>query len=476
MRVSRYLPAALTALTFLSTDLAAQVTISEFMASNRSFLADEDREFPDWLELYNHSEEAVNLEGWTLSDDIEVLDKWVLPAVVLGPKQFRVIFVSGKDRREPDGELHTNFALERNGESLVLAEPGPRFVAIYRDFPQQYVDSSYGYQMDIAVAPVLEAPDIQAKYFVAENSDLDDVWMNPDFDDAAWSTGSMPFGFDVEDPPAFPDLIATDTMEAMEGQSRSLFLRIPFEVTPEDIEAGSLQLRVTAQYKDGFIAYVNGVEVAAVNTTTSRRYNARAATPREPGVALQPDSVILPGVTELLEAGTNVLAIQALKQSRSADAFFFSADLEAFEVTEVRQVDPLYFEVPTPGAPNSVGVPAIADPPTFSRDSGAVTEEFPLELSGPEGAEIRFTMDGSEPGRGSDLYVEPITIDTTVTVRARTFQDGLLPSLPATKAFVFLQSSVAQFDSNLPPRDHQYVRSLGFRQLESRASRRDRAR
>ena len=31
----------------------AQVIISEFMADNKKTLADEDNQFPDWIELYN---------------------------------------------------------------------------------------------------------------------------------------------------------------------------------------------------------------------------------------------------------------------------------------------------------------------------------------------------------------------------------------------------------------------------------------
>ena len=44
------------------------VEITEIMASNRSTVQAQDGSFPDWIELYNPSEESVSLEGLSLSD------------------------------------------------------------------------------------------------------------------------------------------------------------------------------------------------------------------------------------------------------------------------------------------------------------------------------------------------------------------------------------------------------------------------
>ena len=40
---------------------SAQIVISEFMADNKSTLADENGRFPDWIEIYNTSAGTVNL-------------------------------------------------------------------------------------------------------------------------------------------------------------------------------------------------------------------------------------------------------------------------------------------------------------------------------------------------------------------------------------------------------------------------------
>ncbi|MBD5358107.1 MAG: hypothetical protein HDR88_14110 [Bacteroides sp.] len=45
-----------------------------------------------------------------------------------------------------------------------------------------------------------------------------------------------------------------------------------------------------------------------------------------------------------------------------------------------------------------------------------------------EGAEIRYTLDGSEPTKDSNLYTEPIFVENGITVRVRAFADNLFDS------------------------------------------------
>ncbi|MEE3199961.1 MAG: lamin tail domain-containing protein, partial [Planctomycetota bacterium] len=75
--------------------LRADVFITEFMADNDSLLADEDGDFPDWIELYNSGTDSVDLEGWYLSDDPEALALWRFPALVLDAGDFALVFASG---------------------------------------------------------------------------------------------------------------------------------------------------------------------------------------------------------------------------------------------------------------------------------------------------------------------------------------------------------------------------------------------
>ena len=87
-------------LLFFSVQLSAQVLINEFSSSNISGITDEDGDHSDWIELYNSSALAANLEGYYLSDNAHNLKKWTLPAISLKPDNFLLIFASGKNRTE----------------------------------------------------------------------------------------------------------------------------------------------------------------------------------------------------------------------------------------------------------------------------------------------------------------------------------------------------------------------------------------
>ena len=127
-------------------DLLAQVpVITEFMAANRTGLADEDNQFSDWIEVHNPSENAIDLSGWHLTDDNSDRTKWSFPNRSLAPNEYLVIFASGKDRRNPSRELHTNFRLSRGGEFLSLVSPDESInLGFSPAYPLQQADISYG--------------------------------------------------------------------------------------------------------------------------------------------------------------------------------------------------------------------------------------------------------------------------------------------------------------------------------------------
>src|SRR5437667_5830426 len=72
------------------------VFISEFMAVNDSTLADEDGDFSDWIEIHNGGTNAVNLNGWFLTDKISQLTEWRFPSTNLAPNGYLIVFASGK--------------------------------------------------------------------------------------------------------------------------------------------------------------------------------------------------------------------------------------------------------------------------------------------------------------------------------------------------------------------------------------------
>ena len=76
----------------------SQVELSEISVTNISTISDEDNSYEDWFELRNLSPNAININGFGLSDDPLVPFKWVCPNYSLASGEHKLIFASGKNR------------------------------------------------------------------------------------------------------------------------------------------------------------------------------------------------------------------------------------------------------------------------------------------------------------------------------------------------------------------------------------------
>ena len=133
----------------------ARVIISELLAVNDKDLKDADGDHADWIELHNAGDATIDLAGWALTDDAKDLGKWMFPAVKIEAGGFLLVFASGKNRANPDGELHASFKLGAGGEYLGLVRPDGQTVAHHfvMKYPKQRDDVSYGVPADWKPSP-----------------------------------------------------------------------------------------------------------------------------------------------------------------------------------------------------------------------------------------------------------------------------------------------------------------------------------
>jgi hypothetical protein len=124
----------------LETVADMPVVINELMADNTAATADSFGEFDDWLELYNVSSASVDLTGWTLTDDINELDKFTIPSgTILEPDSYLVVWADGDIDQ---GDLHADFKLSSNGETLYLLNSAQELVDEI-EFPASTTDLAY---------------------------------------------------------------------------------------------------------------------------------------------------------------------------------------------------------------------------------------------------------------------------------------------------------------------------------------------
>lgn len=118
--------------------------VNEFMANNQSALIDpaESNEFPDWFEIYNAGETALDLNGYYLTDDLTDLTQYqITDTLVIQPQGF-LLFYADNDAEQ--GIEHTNFGLNNEGDTLVLVDKDGFMIIDSYTFGLQSPDLSEG--------------------------------------------------------------------------------------------------------------------------------------------------------------------------------------------------------------------------------------------------------------------------------------------------------------------------------------------
>lgn len=103
---------------------------------------------------------------------------------------------------------------------------------------------------------------------------------------------------------------------------------------------------------------------------------------------------------------------------------------------EKAESEELYYGNGMPQMQKIVGMDEVCSAPEFSVSSGTYHEKFELSLSSDASAEIYYTTDGSYPtAERSELYTEPLTVSSTVSIRAVAYSDGKIKSVPSSAVY-----------------------------------------
>ena len=103
-----------------SSILSVIVVINELMASNAGIAMSPATNFDSWIELYNPSEQVVNLSGMYLSDNAENLKRWQLPSDIgtIPAKGFKVVWLGSNDIKTSQAP----FKLDCDGGNIYLSD------------------------------------------------------------------------------------------------------------------------------------------------------------------------------------------------------------------------------------------------------------------------------------------------------------------------------------------------------------------
>ncbi len=241
--------------------------------------------------------------------------------------------------------------------------------------------------------------------------------------------------------------ITTDLKADMFGVNPSAYVRIPF-TCPDTPGFSNLTLRM--KYEDGFVAYLNGVEIARRNAPFEAQWNSAASGAHAGNVAAQFEDIDVSAYLDTLQTGANVLAIHGLNLNTTAPAFLILPELEGATVNDLGDG---YFSTPTPGAVNDRGFLGFVADVQFDHEHGFYSTNFTVALacSSPAGVTIRYTTDGTAPSViNGTVYTAPIPVSRTTVLRAAAFVPGYQSSGIGCRSYLFLQDILAQTGAGFP--------------------------
>ena len=138
-------------------------------------------------------------------------------------------------------------------------------------------------------------------------SDPADAWKDSDFDDSSWALGPSGFGYGDNDD--------ATVLDDMHNHYVTVYIRKEFSVPT--VIAGQI-VELVIDYDDGFIAYLNGKEVAHRNMPGGPATYETTAVSHEAGT---PETIVLGKAEDLLIEGTNLLAVEGHNVSVSSTDF-----------------------------------------------------------------------------------------------------------------------------------------------------------
>jgi hypothetical protein len=122
--------------------------INEYLASNSTILADEYGEYDDWVEIYNNSENTVDIGGMFICGDPEDSIPFQIPETdpqmtSIAPRGFILLWF---DRDSEQGVLHIENKLSKDGygESIILIDRDGKTIIDSVALTPQNTDVSYG--------------------------------------------------------------------------------------------------------------------------------------------------------------------------------------------------------------------------------------------------------------------------------------------------------------------------------------------
>lgn len=381
--------------------------INEYMSNNSYTIFDSEGDTPSWIEIYNSGDKDISLKGFTLTDNIDNVEKWKFPDITIKADEYVVLLLSGKDiEYKKDKEIHVDFKIGKSDEIIMLSDPQGRLVhsVDVQDLPEN-ISQGRNAEGNVVFFPRATPGKINStEGFVdlieAKSLDNRKVWIN--------------------------EVMAVSYSEELDGVGATEWIEL-YNGSDSDINLAGYGLSDSTDdlYKLKFPAVtLKPDSYYLINATGSYSFNEKNNKLTSPfKVSADGETIYLSDANGVTIDGFNT---GRLKKDYSSGRIGTSSDERYF------------FAAPTPGGKNtSMGFKSYAQPCVISPDGGFIKSgDYVTITTAQNGATIRFTQDGSMPTEKSPVYETPIKVMKNTTIKAIAFHDNFLPSIVSCRTFI----------------------------------------
>ena len=384
---------------------SGEILINEYMTNNTYICYDSDGEYSDWIELYNTTGSPVNLNGCVLARKTDEVKKWIIPDITIEANGYYMIWMSKMDKLTDKGEVHASFKMGKEDSTLVLLSPENK---------------------------VYDSADVE---YLAKNVSKG----RSTSDKNKWVYFSRPTPGKVNNSTEYEKLANAEALKA-----RGLWVS---EVSSASVPYNDKQVSDWIEIYNGTGASVD-LNGYGLSTDRRNKYEYKFG-----------NKIITPGEYLLVYCtGVNPPTKYASKlhtdfklDSDGGTIYLTGKDgitIDAHETGKLKigyssgrigteDETRYFFTNPTPGEANTGSkYTSYTAKPEISNDGGYVNSGTAISLKAEMGANVYYTIDGSDPDRNSLKYTNEIVITKNTVIKAIAVDGDLLPSDVVTATYL----------------------------------------
>lgn len=371
------------------------VKINEVLPKNDGNFKNSYGDYSGYIEIINNGD-ATNLNGYCISNDIDVPFKYCLSDVTLGKGEIFTIYMDDYDTN--DDEIYSGFNLKSKTGAAVLTNNKGKIIdkLEYKNIPN-------------GIALVYE----DENFF--ETSNISPGYENTSFGIDEFSKHKLKSG---------KTLIINEVMN-----NNYSYLPQNGYTYYDWIELKN-NSNETINLKDYYLTN---------NDDNLKKFNL-------PDVSLKSGEyyiIMASGDTNLSNNSyahanfklSDVESLYLVKGNDIIDSIFIANVPLGYSLGK-KDYGVYYFKTPTPNGANGTGVNSVAYIPKYNTPSGVYndTDGINLEMNG--NGTIYYTLDGSTPTTKSKVYDGPILLNKTTVVKAMSYKSGKLESDVVTLSYI----------------------------------------